>query len=184
MNTRTQPATARRRTVYVDEAVQKWLLIALVTFEVVLISGALWLLYQQLNAMVEANLYRIHFSGEANIDPVLLKKMLLGLGGLVAINIVVLLVADWFWTRQVNAILQPLVKLLNKVEELDFSEDEPVEKSHKVVELAHAWRNSERQRLFKLRTEIAKLEVSGDLTSPQAKERARTALESILKLLP
>lgn len=184
MNTKLEPASVRRRTVYVDGTIQKWLLIALVTFEIALVSGALWLLYVQLNNMVEANLYRIHFSGEANIDPALLRNMLLGLGGLVAINIAVLLVVDWFWTRHINSILQPLIKLLNKVEVLDFSEDEPVEKSHKVVEFAHVWRNNERQRLFKLRAEIAKLDVSADTSSPQAKERKQATLESILKLLP
>ena len=47
----------------------------------------------------------------------------------------------------------------------------------------HAWRNSERQRLFKLRAEIAKLE-AGDTSTPQARERMRSALEGILKLLP
>lgn len=183
-NLNTQPAAIRRRTIYVDRAIQKWLLIALVTFEIVLVSAALWLLYLQLNAMVEDNLYRIHFSGEANIDPALLRNMLLGLGGLVAINIAVLLMVDWFWTRHINSILQPLIKLLNKVEVLNFSEDEPVEKSHKVVEFAHVWRNNERQRLFKLRTEIAKLDVSGDASAAQAKERKQAALENILKLLP
>lgn len=183
-NAKKQSPPIRRRTIYVDGAVQKWLLIALVTFEVILISVALWLFYLQLQSMVEANLYRIHFSDEPQIDPLLIKNVLFGLGGLIGINIAVLLIVDWFWSRHVNSILRPFTQLLNKVEALDFSEDKPVAESHKVVELAHVWRNCERQRLFKLRTEIAKLEVSCDPSSAQAKELARTVLENIRKLLP
>ena len=184
MNTKSQPISIRRRIIYVDGAVQKWLLIALVAFEVILVSVALWLLYLQLQSMVEANLYRIHFSDKPNVDPVLVKNMLFGLGGLIGINIAVLLVVDWFWSRHVNMILQPFTQLLSKVEVLDFSEDIAVAEQHKVVEIAHVWRNNERLRLFKLRSEIAKLEVSGDFSTPQGQQRTRTTLESILKLLP
>ena len=52
-NAKKQSPPIRRRTIYVDGAVQKWLLIALVTFEVILISVALWLFYLQLQSMVE-----------------------------------------------------------------------------------------------------------------------------------
>lgn len=184
VNEKKQSISVKRRIIYVDGAVQKWLLIALVAFEIALVSGALWLLYLQLSAVVEDNLYRVHFSDEPHIDPMLIKNVLFGLGALVAINVGVLLIVDWFWSRNINSILQPFAKLLGKVEALDFSEDMAVPKSHKVVDLAHAWRNSERQRLFKLRTEIAKLEGRGGSSDPQEKARARETLEYIVKLLP
>lgn len=184
MNSKSQQKFIQRRLIYIDGAVQKWLLIALVAFEIILVSVALWLLYLQLQSMVEANLYRIHFSDKPHVDPLLVKNMLFGLGGLIGINIAVLLVVDWFWSRQVNLILRPFTQLLSKVEALDFSEDMAIAEPHKVVELAHVWRNSERQRLFKLRAEIARLEVSGDFSTPQVQQRTRTTLESILKLLP
>ena len=188
MNAKIQPISARRRIIYVDGSVQKWLLVALVTFEAVLVSIALWLLYRELNALLEANLYRIHFSESPQIDPLLIKNALYGLGGLIIINIAVLLVVDWFWTRHVKSILRPFTQLLNKVEALDFSEDMPEQRSHKVIELAHAWRNHERQRLFQLRTEIAKLKGANEKNSSQGSvthetESNRHTLEKIIKLL-
>lgn len=183
MDPTTQTAT-RRHIVYVDDRLQKWLLIALVTFEVLLIAGALWMLYLQLDSLLEANLYRVHYSGDPHIYPLLLKNALIGIGGLIGINLVLLLIADRMWSRHVNSILQPLNELLAKVEALDFSDEVSTAASHKVVELARSWRNSERQRLRKLRAQIAELDLPGGPPSPEAQARARAALENILKLLP
>ena len=188
MNAKIQPISVRRRIIYVDGSVQKWLLVALVTFEAVLVSLALWLLYRELNALLEANLYRIHFSESPEIDPLLIRNALYGLGGLIVINVAVLLIVDWFWSRHVKSILRPFTQLLNKVEALDFSEDMPEQTSHKVIELAHSWRNHERQRLFQLRTEIAKLKSTDEKNSaqevlPHEVESTRHTLQNIVKLL-
>ncbi|MDO8413619.1 MAG: hypothetical protein Q7S51_07520 [Gallionellaceae bacterium] len=174
--------TVKRRTVYVDGAVQKWLLITLVTLEIMLISAALWMLYIQLNDLLEANLYRSHFSDKPHIYPLLLKNALIGLSGLVVINIVVLWVADRLWSRHVNSILHPVIELLSKVEALDFREDVPVSVVHRVIGLAHRWRKTEHERLLKLRAEIAKLEAEN--VSTAGKEQTRVVLATICKLLP
>ena len=180
----TPPSPAfKRRTVYVDGAVQKWLLIALVTLEVLLISGALWILYLQLNELLEANLYRSHFSDKPHIYPLLFKNALIGLGGLVVINIVVLWIADRLWSRHVNSILRPVFEMLRKVESLDFCEDAIPAASHRVIGLAYRWRKTERERLLKLRAEIARLAVT-DVSSAANKERIRAELVAICKLLP
>ena len=186
MEISTHPSTARRRIVYVDRALQKWLLITLVTFEVLLISGALWMLYLQLNSLLEANIYRIHFTDSPHVYPLLLNNAVVGICGLVAINLILLLVADRLWARHINSILQPLNALLTKVEELDFSEDvgSAIPATHKVIDLAYGWRKSERQRLLKLREEISRLDALGDLSTLEAQASARAALENILKLLP
>lgn len=178
-----QPNLIKRRTIYVDESVQKWLLIALVTLEIMLISGALWLLYLQLISTVEANLYRAHAVGKPDIYP-LLKVALIGVGGLFAINLIALWIADRLWARHLASILQPFIALVKKVEVLDFSSEPPASKPHEVVDLARTWYATERQRLLNLHAAINQLEPLGNTISSADKERMRNALETTLKLLP
>ena len=183
MNAIPQPNLANRRIVYVDEKVQKWLIIALVTLEVLLLSGALWVIYLQLSGALDANLYRAHIAARPRIYPPL-QFALIGLVGLATINIVALLVADWVWARHLDSILQPLLELVGRVEALDFLEDTPAASPHKVVDLARAWRKTERQRLLNLRAAIAQLETPDGTSSPEAEARTRVALEAVRKLLP
>ena len=184
MNTMPQSNPIKRRIVYVDDKVQKWLLIALVTLEVLLIAGTLWMMYVQMGEVVDANLYRVHFSDKPNIYPLLFKTALAGVIGLIAINVMVLWVAGWVWERYVDSILKPFRELIEKVEALDFSEDAAMAVPHKVVDLALAWRRSKRHELIELRKEIARLDEPGDLSDAGARARARTTLETIRELLP
>lgn len=182
MNMSAQPNLIKRRTIYVDDSVQRWLLVALVTLEIMLVTGALWFLYLQLISTVEANLYRAHSVGKPDIYP-LLKVALIGLGVLLAINIAVLWIADRLWARHLASILQPFMALMNKVEALDFSADTPPAKPHEAVNLARAWRDTERQRLLNLRAAINQLEAPGGASSDAQKERLRASLETIRQLL-
>lgn len=184
MNTpSTQPGLTKRRIKYVDDAVQKGLLITLVALEILLVSVTLWILYLQLIGTVEANLYRAHSAGKPDINP-LLQTALIGLGGFLVINIIVLWVADRLWARRLKSILQPFTELMLKTEKLDFSSDTHQFKPHKLVEVAQIWRSAERQRLINLRKAIHQLSESGETPSQTDKERTRATLETILKLLP
>ena len=177
----TPPKIIKRRIVYVDHSVQKWLLIALVSLEIILVASALWLLYLQLINTVEANLYRAHAVGKPDIYP-LIKMAIIGLSCLLAINLFVLWIVDLVWGRHLTSILRPLTELVTRVEALDFSPDELSAKPHKVVELAHTWRETERQRLLALRAAINQLGVPGQTDGSADKDRA--ILETIRKLLP
>lgn len=184
MNTIPQSNFVKRRIVYVDDKVQKGLLIALVTLEILLVVGTIWVLYSQMGDVVEANLYRSHLSDKPHLYPPLLETALAGLSGLVAINVLMLWVAGWVWIRHVNSIVKPFRELLGKDEALDFSEDTAAHAPHKVVDLALAWRHTKRQRMLKLRAEIAKLNELGELSDAVARHHARASLEAIRKLLP
>lgn len=184
MNTMPKPNLVKRRTVYLDDKVQKGLLIALVTLEIMLIAATLLMLYLQMGEVVDANLYRVHFSDKPNIYPLLLKTALVGVFGLIAVNILVLWVAGRVWTYHVDSILKPFRELIGKVEALDFSEDATIVIPHQVVYLALAWRLSKRQDLLCLRQEIARLDELGDLSEAGARASARASLETIRRLLP
>lgn len=184
MNKNSRSSIVKRRIIYVDEKVQKGLLVALITLEVLLVIGTLLVLYVQMGEVVDANLYRVHLSGQPDIYPLLLKTGLIGIGALVAVNVIVLWIATWVWVRHVDSIVRPFRELVAKVEALDFTEDQAHDVPHEVVDLALAWRHSKRSILRKLRAEIAKLDEIGDLSDPEARQRARATLESIRDQLP
>ncbi len=184
MSSQSDPMPIKRRIIYVDDKVQKGLLLALIVLEAALIAGTLWMLYQQMNEIVNANLYRVHFIEKPNIYPMLLKTVLLGVLGLIAINVILLWVVSWMWARHVDSILKPFGELVGSVGELDFTEKTKFDAPHKVVELAHEWHSSKRQQLLKIREEIARLDALGDLSDPEANARARKSLEAIRDLLP
>ena len=184
MNTTPQSNPIKRRIIYVDGKVQKGLLLALLALEILLVIGTLWVLYLQLGKVVDDNLYRVQLYNKPHIYPLLLKTALIGLSGMIVINIVVLWVAGRVWVSHVNSIVKPFMELMSKVEALDFSEDEAVDVQHKVVDLSLAWRHNDRQRLLQLRAEIAKLDELGDMSGAEAQRRARASLEDIRKLLP
>lgn len=184
MNAIPQSSPIKRRIIYVDDKVQKRLLLALLALEILLVIGTLWVLYLQFGKVVDDNLYRVHLSNKPHIYPMLLETALTGLSGLVMINIVALWIAGRVWVGYVNSIVKPFMELMDKVEALDFSEDMAVDIPHKVVGLSLAWRHIQRQHLLRLRTEIAKLDELGELSGTEAQRRARASLEDIRKLLP
>lgn len=184
MNTTPNSNLVKRRILFVDNKVQKGLLIALVTLEVLLITSTLWMLYLQMGEVVDANLYRVHFSGKPNIYPLLLKTALFGVIGLIAINVLMLWIAAWVWGRHVDSILKPFRLLIGKVEALDFSEDASIAIPHEVVDLALAWRHSKRQTLLRLRQEIARLDEHADMSDTGVRARTSATLDTIRELLP
>lgn len=184
MNAINQSNSVKRRIHYVDEKVQKGLLVALVILEILLVVGTLWALYVQMGEVVDANLYRVHIVKEPNIYPLLLKTGMIGIAALVAVNVIVLWIATWVWARHVDSIVRPFRELVAKVESLDFTEDQAQDVLHEVVDLALAWRHSKRRILHKLRAEISQLDELGDLSDAEARQRAREILESIRDQLP
>lgn len=186
MNTRTmnQGTVVRRKIRYVDHAVQKWLVVALLALEVTLVSAALWVIYVHLSEIVDQNLYRIHQHDGPSLFSQLLGETLTMLAGLVAANVVALLVADRVWGSYLGSILAPFGALMARVEALDFGEDQPAQRSHEALELALAWRSTERLRCKKMRDEIAGLDLQQDFADPQAREKLRVALERLRGLLP
>ena len=153
MNTRpislSQPR--QRKIHYIDQDLQKWLLIALVVLEVVILSVAGAVLYARLNIVVEESLYRIHFTSRPSMFSILLKESLPILAGMVVANLLALFVANRIWLRYVNGIVAALRDLLSRTRDLDLQADLGVPTRHPVLERALAWRSAERARHLALR---------------------------------
>lgn len=164
MNTTKNTATPlsqphQRKIKYIDHVLQKWLLIALVVLEVLVLSVAGAILHIRLNAIVDESLYRIHFSGQHSMYTNLLNESLRIIGGMIATNVLALFVADRIWTHYVRSILSPLRVLLTHTRELDFQPDPDVAQRHKVLTLALNWRGVERARHEALRDAIKQMEM-------------------------
>ena len=181
----TSPGAARRRKIhYVDRAIQSRLLVALILLEVLLVGAGLVLLYVDLKAVVEDNMFRIHLADAEPIFTLLFRETMRLLAILVVVNLVMLAVVERLWGRYVNSILRPFSGLVARTGELDLSGDAGVEQRHEAVGLALAWREAERTRCKSIRAEIADLRPEADFSSPDVREQARASLERLKALLP
>lgn len=137
-----------RSTHYIDQALQKWFLVALVILEVPILAGAGAILYFRLNAVVEKSLYRVHLTGQPSMLSVLLKDSLKIVAGLITINLLALLLADRIWARHVRGILSALRKLLLSVRNLDLRAQAVTEivPRHEVLSVGLTWHRAERER--------------------------------------
>ena len=135
-----------RKIKYIDHVLQKWLLLALVVLEVIVLSVAGAILYVRLNGIIDDNLYRVHFGGQPSMFMVLLNQSLRIIGGMIAVNLLALFVADRIWVHYVRAILSELRRQFACVRALDFRDDQDVHPRHKVLALAQDWRRVEKER--------------------------------------
>lgn len=155
------PAQPHQRSIkYIDQALQKWFLLALVALEVLILTGAGAVLYFRLDAAVEEGLYRVHLAGQPSMLTVLLKESLQIVVGLIAINLIALFVADRIWARHVRGILVALRKILHSVRDLDLREETMTEisPSHEVLIVGLEWHRTERERHQALCKSLAALE--------------------------
>lgn len=171
-----------RKVKYIDHAIQKWLLIALVVLELTVLSVAGAVLYFRLNAIVEENLYRIHFDNQHSMLSVLLVESLWIIGGMIVVNLLALFAADRIWVRYVNSILADLRRLLSSTRELDFrnASSTDVHQRHEVLALSVAWRKAERARHVALRKSIDLLATQNSSTA----EEFRNSLMAVRSQLP
>lgn len=183
MSSAPAPADPRRarRIHYVDERIQKWLLVALVVLEVALAGAAVAVLDWRLSGVIEDNLYRVHL---AEAEPLLGQLTLAAvnvLGVFVAVNAIAVLAADAIWRYYVNSVVHDFMALIGKTGDLDFSPD-PEATRHEVLALAAAWRARERARLAEIRVQVGRLDagVSAGADSRSMQE----ALNRLHELLP
>jgi len=175
-------SAVRRKAHYVDHVIQGSLLAALITLEILLVTASTWVMYRQLDSMIEENLYRVHLPEQAPMFLQLLQEASGILGMFVLINLLALGLAETIWSRYENAILADFMSLIAKTQALDFSSDEGLPQRHEVVTLTQAWRSGERQQLLALRAQLQALEdLVAKRSSPQ---ELRLTIETMQRLLP
>lgn len=147
----------QRKIHYVDEAIQKTLLVGLVLLEVALAAGLAWLMWHRLNAIVEDNLYLIHLAEARPILTQLLIEAARLLGVFVAVNVAALVLVDILWRRYVHSVLTSFAQSMAKTRALDFTPDVPLRSHHQLLDLTAAQREQDRQRLTAVRAQVHQL---------------------------
>jgi hypothetical protein len=170
----TPPRAERRRLHIVDRVLQKWLLVALVVMQSVLVAAAIWFLYLKLDAAVDENLYRIHFGAGTDMLSLLVREGLSVLGAMLLANATALLVADRIWVWYVNRILRHLGALVGSAARLDLRRLPRPDVGHAVLDQATRWRAGEAAHLARARAAIAAL--PDDLPPPGARVAAAATL--------
>jgi hypothetical protein len=162
----------RRHIHYVDHTLQKWLLQALLVMETVLVALAIWALYRALDTIIDEEMYRIHYSGNTEVLPLLIKEGSIVLGWMLLVNLLALFAADRIWAFFVQDILKKLTRLMQAARDFDFCSQPAVRSNHLVLEQAMTWREAEAQRLKKSRDIISSLPAAVPVS---AEERAKLA---------
>lgn len=147
----------RRRIHYVDHTLQKWLLLALVVMETVLVSLAIWSLYKALNTIIDEDMYRVHYSGDTQLLPLLIREGSVVLGWMLLANLTALFVANRIWVNFVQGILKKLTRLMQASQNLEFTHQNTVHGNHTVLEKARTWCDAQAQRLANRRALILSL---------------------------
>lgn len=176
------PPRHTRKIHYVDESIQRAMLVALVMLEVTLACAAVWLLHWRLNAVIDENLFRIHLAESEPMLAQLLHHTAVVLGIFIAVNAAALLAADWIWRRHVNSVVRSLMILVGKTARLDLSADPAPGNAHETLPLASAWRARERARLAAIRDLVTKPDPEIKLNDGPSETRA--ILEKLAKQLP
>jgi len=170
----------QRKIHYVDESLQKGLLVALVLLEVALAAALAWQMWGHLNAIVEDNLYRIHLADAEPILSQLLREAARLFGFFVLVNVVALVLVDALWRRYVRSILASFGLLMGKTAALDFSADAALERRHQLLDLSEQHRGQDRQRLAGVRAGVAQLSVAEQAGDATAMQQALDALNEAI----
>lgn len=162
----------RRSRHYIDALVQGRLFWAMLFLEILLFAGSLIWLYQDFGAVIEANLYRIHYSSNesgASLFSVLWKIIPI----VVLFNILAIWLADIVWRRYIKHIVRTLEKFIYQAAELDLrAVPMAVHVEHEVINKARLWQQHERQRYREIQKGVAAL------TSDLSKQSGLSAHET------
>lgn len=170
----------QRRIHYVDESIQKWLLVGLVLLEMALAAGLTWLMYARLSAVVEDNLYRIHMADVQPIGAQLLHESARLLGIFVAVNLAALVLVDLLWRRYVQSILRAFRQMMAKIAALDFSVDPALQRRHQLLDLTEQQRRMDRERLTAVRNRLTQLVAAQQAGDAAAVQQALDALDQVI----
>lgn len=152
------PRGDRRSIRYIDVQLQRWLMLALVLLELLILVVGVGYLYFGFNAILEARLYSIHLPEGGGVQPEIL-LIIKVVGAMFLVNIVALVIADQLWRRQVNGVLMGFRESSRRIGGLDFR-DTGSAGHHELTILTQQWREQERAHWLRLEAEIVSLDSS------------------------
>lgn len=172
----------QRKIHYVDETLQKFLLIGLVVLEAGLAAGLAWMMFRHLNQIIEANLYRVHLADAVPMLTQLMHEAVILLVIFGAANLIALVLVDFIWRRYVYSILRLFRQLMGKTCQLDFTADPEISDHHQMLDLAETQRDQDRIRLTTIRDQLSRLESA--MLAANDTQGVHDALKALDALLP
>lgn len=152
-----RPTPSRRRVVYVDHVLQKWLLVAMVMLEALLTAAAIYGVYHVLSAAIEDNLYRVHLAERSDLFRRVLIEGALILAATGVVNFCAILAADRIWAWYVRSIVRGLDAVMYAAAKLDFRSQPAVRRTHVVLDHALRWQRGQSLRLKRIRHAVRSL---------------------------
>ncbi len=176
------PAAYRRRQHYVDDSIQRSLIVAMVALEVFLVAVSIWLAHWQLMELIDQSMYRMNVANSGPTLALFAEKGFVVLGLFALANVVALTLAAKIWSYQENLVLRDFAQLIAKTRELDFSTDPQTRRQHQVLALAASWRARERARFAAVRELVTELDAASQ--NGGSLRELRAAVARVDKLLP
>ena len=144
-----------RRRHFVDRNVQGRLIVALILIEIVLFAVAMWFVYQEMQAAIDQELYRVH-QVAVRSSPVLFHVLYQTVPWIILVNLLVLVTLDRLWGRYVSIIIRKLRVLAQNVASLDLRSQQ-YDTEHEVLRQARQWIASEHLRCQQIRQSVQSL---------------------------
>ena len=152
----------RRRRYYTDLKVQGYLLVGLIAVEVVLVSAVLYVLYNDINAVIEAHLFRIH-APEQGAWPELFRVLGVVLGLFLGLNLLLMLLIHLWWGRYIKKTVRQFSVVLERLLNFDFATSgDEIRKQHPAAELIELWYEKEKARNLRIAQLLQRLEALDD----------------------
>jgi len=174
------PRHSRRKIRYVDDTLQKFLLVGLVVLETALAAGLTWVMFRHLTGIIDDNMYRVHLADAAPLPSQLRHSTLILLGLFCIGNVAALVLVDFIWRRHAYSILRLFMHLVAKTRALDFTADPETGDRHQLLSLAQAQRKRDRNRLRLIRKQMSGLEAAVAADDMQAMHDMFNTLDELL----
>lgn len=173
----------RRRRRFVDKMIQGQLLWGLIIIESLLFTAGMIVIYNDLQAALTDNMYRVHQETHSG-RPILLKELLMIFPWIITANLLLMISVDRRWKRVVRQIVVQLQDILHRVKRLDLRVYTVRQTGHEVLQHAKAWLDKERDRYAGLRAQMKQIPEHIDSRDPAELHRLRERLKSMGRLLP
>ena len=173
----------RRQRRFIDKIIQGQLLWGLIFIEILLFTAGMFVIYGDLNLVLQDNMYRVH-QEVSGVRALLLKELLLIFPWIIIGNLLLVLIVDRRWKWLVRNIVLQLQDVLYRVKRMDLRVYPVRQTDHEVLQQAKKWLDTERERNARLQSGLNDLPVQ-DMTDNNADlEHIRECLKNMSQLLP
>lgn len=173
----------RRNRRFVDKMIQGQLLWGLIIVESLLFAVGLFVIYNDLQLVLQSSMYRVHQEVQGG-RPLLLKELLLIFPWVITANLLLVVVVDRRWKRLVRNIVLQLQDILHRVKRLDLRVYHIQQTDHEVLQQAKKWLDKERDRNASLHARFNDFPIQGKNQDDSELHKIREGLKSMSRLLP